>query len=187
MRKLAIGLVMVGLVGTVAATSAQAQAGATSRANFGFGGGVTFPVGDFHTGFKTGWNAQAMFGFVLPSLPIELRVDGQYNQNSIKPGLGTGKAKTFGALGNAVYHFGAPAMPFRPYVIGGLGFYNVKFSGSAGSASETKFALGGGLGANFGVGTLHAFAEARYISAFTSGSHTNFIPITVGLRFGGGL
>jgi hypothetical protein len=187
MQQLAKGLALLGLIGLAGSSSLQAQTESTSRANFGIGGGVTFPTGNFKNAFKTGWNAQAMVGFALPSLPIELRVDGQYNQNSLKAGLGSGKAKTFGALGSGVYHFGESTMPFRPYVIGGLGFYNVKFSGAAGSSSETKFALGGGLGANFGVGTVHAFVEGRYISVFTSGSHTNFIPLTVGVRFGGGL
>jgi len=36
----------------------------------------------------------------------------------------------------------------------------------------------------FGLGGLHAFAEARYMSVQTSGSSLNFVPITVGLMFG---
>ena len=74
------------------------------------------------------------------------------------------------------------AAKVRPYVLGGLGIYNADLGGSAGS--ETKLAFGFGGGILFGVGTMHAFLEGRYMSVQTSGSSLNFLPISLGLMFG---
>jgi len=45
----------------------------------------------------------------------------------------------------------------------------------------------GGAGVSIGVGPVHAFVEARYMtvpSSNVSGNATSFLPITAGLTFG---
>ena len=51
--------------------------------------------------------------------------------------------------------------------------------------SETKFTWDFGGGASFGAGPASFFAEIRYVSIQESGGSTKFVPITVGVTFGG--
>jgi hypothetical protein len=77
---------------------------------------------------------------------------------------------------------------FRPYLIGGAGVYNLDVKGDdvpPGVESVTKFGLNGGAGFDFKAGAAGIFVEGRFHNVFTEGSNTNFIPLTVGVRFGG--
>lgn len=165
----------------LSAASAQAQV------SVGVGGGLTIPIGDFGDGFKTGWHGLANVGYDLPS-GLGLRGDFYYGQNSVDVTGASGKAKLAGGFGNVLYNFKG-AGTIHPYVLGSLGFINAKGDVSAGgvsaSGSETKIAFGGGAGVKFKAGSdANIFVEGRYISVNTSGSKTNFIPITVGVSFG---
>ena len=53
------------------------------------------------------------------------------------------------------------------------------------SESETDFGINGGAGFDFDAGSVGLFVEGRFHNVFTEGDSTNFIPITVGIRFGG--
>lgn len=68
----------------------------------------------------------------------------------------------------------------KPYVLGGIGLYNV---GCDGCESETNFGLNGGGGLEFGLSGFNTFIEARFQSIFTEDSNTNIIPIVFGIRF----
>src|SRR5204863_379465 len=72
----------------------------------------------------------------------------------------------------------------------GGGVNNLKIKATSGSAtidtSETKFTWDFGGGATFGAGPASFFAEIRYVSIQESGGSTKFVPITVGVTFGGG-
>jgi len=46
--------------------------------------------------------------------------------------------------------------------------------------------LGSLAGVRIGAGPLNVFAEGRYVSVQTSNGATKFIPLTVGVLFGGG-
>jgi hypothetical protein len=174
---LALPLGMALLLG---AGQAQAQS-----ITYGVGGGLTLPTGDFNTAAKLGWHGLGHIGYGLPS-GLGFRGDFYYGQNSFD-GV-SGKAKLAGGLGNVVYNF-TTAGGAKPYVIGGLGVFNVKGTASAGglsvSDSETKFAFGGGAGIKFKAGSdANFFVEGRYVSVQTSGGSTGFIPITAGISFG---
>jgi hypothetical protein len=145
---------------------------------FGLGLGATLPMGDYGKADKMGINILGVFETPLAHSPLYLRADGIYSSTSHD-----GVSGTTGILGgtvSALYHFSAPAAQARPYVLGGLGIYNVDF----GANSETKigYALGGGV--TFSLASLGAFAEARYVSVKTSNFTTTFVPLTVGLMFG---
>jgi hypothetical protein len=163
----------------LSAVAAQAQV------SVGVGGGVTIPTGDFGKATKTGWHGLANVGYSMPS-GLGVRGDFYYGQNSFD-GV-SGKAKLAGGFGNILYSFSG-AGSVHPYVLGSVGFINAKGEASAGgisaSASETKIAFGGGAGIKFKAGTdSNIFLEGRYITVNTSGSNTNFIPITLGISFG---
>jgi hypothetical protein len=162
------------------ATAAQAQS-----VTIGIGGGATIPTGDFKTAAKTGWHGLANIGYSLPS-GLGFRGDFFYGQSSWKAGV-SGKAKLTGGLANVFYEF-QNAGGVKPYVIGSAGMFNTKGSASSGgftiSGSETKFTFGGGAGVKFKAGAkANVFLEGRYLSVQSSGTKTNFIPVTLGVSF----
>ncbi len=165
-------LVMVALI---------AGAGKLSAQRIMVGGGLLMPMGDYKTADKMGFIGQAGIGF--PAGPIGIRIEADYGQTSHKAPA-DGNTKIIGGMGAAVYHFKTPAS-VTPYVLGGVGMYNVKVDVTGvGSASETKFAFGVGAGLEMKMTSMSLYLEAKYMNIATSGSATTFIPITVGLRFG---
>lgn len=179
MRRKLVGLAVTALLIGGASSPAAAQA----RGYFGFGAGVSLPVGDFGDCCKTGWLGQVIAGVTSANGMIGGRIDGTFARHSIKS-TGTasaGSVKLLGANADLVWTPGSGAKKLRPYLLGGVGFFNAKSSGDG----ETNFAFnaGGGLLINAG-GQMNFYTEARYISIQGDGS-TSFIPISIGLRWGG--
>jgi outer membrane protein with beta-barrel domain len=168
-------------LGLCAAPALHAQAQPTEGIRFGVGGGLTLPMGNYADRDKAGWNLVGLIQFPISQSPIHLRFDAMYGQTPHKSPA-SGNTTLTGATGDLLYHLGDRAAKVRPYVLGGLGVYNADFGGS--SSSETKLAFGLGGGILFGVGTMHAFLEGRYMSVQTSGSSLNFLPISLGVMFG---
>ena len=158
----------------------MAGAGRLSAQRIMVGGGLLMPMGDYKNADKMGFIGQAGVGF--PAGPIGIRIEGDYGQTSHKSPT-SGNSKIIGGMGAAVYHFKSPAS-ITPYVLGGVGMYNVKVTVGSVSASETKFAFGVGAGLEMKMTSMSLYLEAKYMNIATSGSATTFIPITVGLRFG---
>jgi len=175
--RLGIFALALGLFATPALQGQHAQP--TEGIRFGVGGGITLPTGDYGTADKAGWHVMGLIQLPISQSPIHLRFDALYGSTSHKSGFGSGNTKLTGATADLLYHLGDRRASVRPYVLGGLGIFDV----SDGS-STSKFAFGLGGGILFGVGTMHAFLEGRYISVQTSPSSLTFIPISVGLMFG---
>ena len=169
---------VVAAVALFAVPAVHAQAQPTEGIRFGVGGGVTVPVGTYGDFDNTGWNILGVIQLPLRQSPLHLRFDALYGQTGHK--VGSGNTTLFGATGGVLYHLGDRAASVRPYIDGGLGLFNADVGGS----SETKFAFAAGGGILFGIGTMHAFLEGRYVSVQTSGSSLSFIPISVGVMFG---
>lgn len=163
--------------GLLAAPALPGQAQPTEGIRYGFGGGLILPMGDYGDVAKTGWHLMGLIQIPISQSPIHLRFDGMYGSNSSKSG--SGSIKLAGGTADLLYHLGNRASSVRPYVLGGLGFYNV-----SNGSSESDFAFGFGGGILFGVGNMHAFLETRYMSIQTSGSSLTFLPVTFGLMFG---
>jgi opacity protein-like surface antigen len=118
-----------------------------------------------------------------------VRVEGTYSQTSHDPAVSgvTGKTKMLGGMASLVYSFQTGGS-VTPYVLGGLGFYNVKVTATApfsADTSESKIAFGGGGGLRFPMGSASLFVEARYISIKAFDVTLPYIPIIVGVSFGG--
>jgi hypothetical protein len=177
MTRVRLGILAIVLV-VFATPGLGAQAQPTEGIRFGVGGGLTMPIGTYGDFDKAGWHALGVLQFPIGQAPLHGRVDAMYGQTSHD--VGSGSTTLTGATGDILYHIGDRAASVRPYILGGLGFYNVDFGG----ASESKFAFGAGGGILFSIGTMHAFLEGRYMSVQTSGSSLNFLPITLGLLFG---
>ena len=167
-------LIMLG-VGSVSAQGVR----------FGIGGGVLMPLGDYKTDDKLGWVVGADATYWLMGAPVGLRVEGDYSQTSHKSTFATsGNSKIIGGLAELVYAFGPKASPVRPYLLGGVGFFNFKESVSGASTSKVGFGAGGGVAMKLGAGSTRLFVEARFSSVSANGGTTTFVPIRAGLRFG---
>jgi opacity protein-like surface antigen len=121
-----------------------------------------------------------------------------YNMNSLDVDGIDANYRIIAGNVNAVYTFTTSEMStFHPYLIGGLGVYNFGLTGddAEGVDSETKLGVNAGAGFNFSASeSLNLFVEGRFHNIFSvggdddldiDGTSINFIPITVGLRFGG--
>lgn len=176
----------------VALSLALLQSAASARpVKFGFGGGASVPVSDAKDAFKTGFHGKAMVKWEAPVLPLALRGSVSYSQldlKSLAPGV-DGKGKILSGLANISYGF--PVGPIKPYLIGGLGAYNIKTEvGGTTSPSETKFGIDGGAGVEFKLGGISAFVEGKVENIFTDqgvnsalASKTLIVPVTFGIFF----
>lgn len=164
----------------------------------GIGGGGTVPMGDLSDGYDPGFNVTVPIGWQSMTSPWGVRADLAYNR--IKGAVAEfddGEVELddgdiwSGTLGlTAQWPVGASSTSF--YLVGGGGAYHFRDFGELNasgtevtieSENVTKFGLNGGLGINFAVGAADIFVDARYVSVFTEGDKTNFIPITLGVRF----
>jgi len=159
-------------------------------AEFSLGGGLGVPLGSFDDAVKMGWMGLAAVSFVPNGSPVGIQFDGQFQQYKLD-GTGDLKNRLLIGTGNIVYKFKtAEESRFRPYLIGGGGVYNLKTTGNVtpGTLCEggvTKFGINAGAGFDFKAGGAGLFLEGRFHDVFTSGENVKFIPITVGIRFGG--
>jgi len=175
------GFLSIGLSLSLGATALAAQ----TPVRFGLGGGVSIPSGSTSDGLKTGWHGMALVQFKPASSPVGFQIDGAYHQ--MKFDGGGGKDQIIDGTANVVYEFQTSEdSKFRPYLIGGGGVYNVKAKPDVGgSVSDTKFGINAGAGFNFGSASTSFFVEGRFHDVLVSGQDFHFIPITVGVRFGG--
>ena len=177
MKRYHFGSLILAL-GLCAAPALHAQAQPTEGIRFGVGGGVTLPMGNYGDFDKGGCHLvgrdsvpDLAFGDP-PSVRRDVRSDVarcRQRQDHVDR-----------RHGRSAVPSGDRAASVRPYVLGGLGVYNV----DAGGGSETDFTFGFGGGILFGIGTMHAFLEARYMSIQASGTSLPFIPISLGVMFG---
>ena len=179
-RSALLGAVLMASVGTAPAVAQGAE--------FSLGGGVTSPLGNFDDVAKLGWHATAAVSFVPQNVPVGFQVDGSFSRLSDETPFDVKSQLIYGTA-NVVYKFKvAEDTKFRPYLIGGGGVYNLDAKGDdvpSSVESVTKFGINAGAGFDFKAGAAGVFVEGRFHNVFTEGDNTSFIPITVGVRFGG--
>jgi hypothetical protein len=157
----------------------------------GFGGGVSVPVSDAKDALETGIHGQVMVMWTAPVLPLSLRGSvgySRYDLKSLAPGVdGTGSVLS----GLANVSWGFPVGPVKPYIIGGLGAFNMKgtVAGVSGP-SETKFGIDAGAGLEFKLGRFIGFVEGKVEDIFTEQGlassqsfDTMVVPVTFGIFF----
>ncbi|HET7603772.1 MAG TPA: outer membrane beta-barrel protein [Gemmatimonadales bacterium] len=190
MKGMLKALTAVAMATAFTASTAHAQ----TPVSFGVGGGVNIPLSDFGDAAKLGFQGTALVEFAPANLPVGFRVDGTYQQNNFSDDLeADGKFQQIYGTADVMYTFKtAPESRIHPYLIAGGGVYNMKakVDGVGDSGSDTKFGVNGGAGFNMSAGSATVFLEARFHNVFTSdddtgASNTNFIPITIGVKFGG--
>jgi hypothetical protein len=190
MRGILKGAAAVALATLLSAPAVRAQG-----AEFALGGGIGVPLGEFDDGAKLGWHGLAALSFVPEGWPVGIQFDGSYQQFGMEDAGGFTDLKTrlIQGTGNVVFKFKtSEESTFRPYLLGGVGVYNSKVSASDDpddllGGGSTDFGINAGAGFDFKAGGAGLFIEGRFHNVFTGGDETNlrFIPITVGIRFGG--
>ena len=186
MRRLAMSLLAVAVGAGLSAARAEAQQ--ATRFDFAVGGGVSVPTGNFDDAAKLGWHGMAAVRILPQSLPVGFQVDGNFARLSDESSLDIKSQMIYGT-GNVLYQFRtSEESRLRPYLIGGVGMYNLDLKGKdvpTTASSETKFGINAGAGFDFKAGAASLFAEGRFHDVFTDASDTQFVPITIGVRFGG--
>lgn len=174
MRRLLAGFV-VGAALVLAASTAEAQRPFT----VGLSGGAAIPLSDLSDSHKVGFNATAHLGINMPLSPVGFRLEGFYNKFAGQDeGVFTNEdVRIAGGNVNITYAFSGVGL--RPYVIGGVGSYNVKPDGGE---SRTDFGINAGVGARFQLSGLGTFVEAR-LHTISGDPQLQFVPITFGIEF----
>lgn len=180
----------------VHAQSFPSSSSATSSPiRVGFAGGVIVPrTGASLATLKTGVHGQGFVLLQVPGLPA-LRLNGDYahmkfDRSALLSGVQTSLSPT-GAVSGASTGSAADADrtmidgvasmqinllkgPVRPYVLAGVGAFNVKdvvasaaASGTKPSFSSTNFGFDGGAGLSIKLGRLDMFAETRLQNVYT--------------------
>lgn len=152
-----------------------------AQIGFFLGGGPTFPTSDYNDYAKSGWMGMGGVALGLPALPVQIRGEAMYGSNKHEDTSGD-RTDLYGAMANVSLSF--PLGPVKPYIIGGVGTLNHHYSpGTDGvdSENEWKAVYGGGVGINLSLAIIGVFVEGRYLKR----GDTAFIPLMVGIRFGG--
>jgi len=179
MKRTLLAVLAVGCLMVVAAPTVSAQG-----VRWGVNGGLLMPLGDYNTADKPGWIVGGGATYWLTGGSLGVRGDVSYGQTT-HDGIG-GNTKIAGGMASLVYALAPSTAAARPFVTGGLGYYNVKIDVTGfGSGSESKIGFGVGAGVAFkaGTGGMRVVLATRFTSVSTDPSWT-FLPITVGLAFG---
>ena len=190
MKRIVSGLAVFALVAVASNANAQMP---TRPIKVGISGGISQPMGDASDAYKMGFDVGALAELHMPAMPVAVRGEFMYHRYSLKDevasalGATSGNSRMLIGTANLVYSLPLPGL-VKPYLIGGVGLYNGKSKleangSSSESESSTDLGFNGGAGMEFGLAGLSTFVEARFHSVSTEGSRTNFVPVTVGIKF----
>ena len=167
----------------VGASAAEAQ----SPIRFWLAGGRSIPQSDLGDAFESGFHGQVMLGFGMMALPVKLRADLTYHSLGVEGDGGIvfddgDDLRVIGGALNAIVGMGGIGV--KPYLTGGVGFYNSKFGDFD---AENDFGLNGGVGLEFSLTGMSTFLEVRYIKIFVDDDEgdvsVGLVPITFGIMF----
>ncbi len=170
---------------TIAAAMYGVPVSAQRSTHIALGGGVAVPVGKFGDGYELGPQGIVSLITGAPESPFGLRLD--YSYNGFRGNVIGGDVRAAGAHINSLTAnlvFTGRAGAFKPYAVGGGGWYPYREGGE--SQRTNAFGLNGGLGLGFPIPytQIGGFIEARYHAAYAS-QHLDrrFVPISLGVMF----
>jgi len=147
-------------------------------------GGLSLPMSDLGDYSNSGYNINLGLAFGAPIIPVGARIEGGFSSFDAKGGGASTRIAS--ATANAVLNLGPTGA--APYLIGGLGIYNRRFSsdflGEANSKTSAGVNIGGGI--RFPLGGISTFLEARYhvmLGNQNEATNLQFIPISFGVQF----
>ncbi len=183
--------------------SAFAQAPKPTPFSLYAGGAVTMPNSPdgFSENYNTGYHFFGGVGMKMMAM-MQLIGKAEYTNLSFdfgdETGVEGGNAAIWMFGADSRFSFGAPAVPFKPFLFGGAGMANIKtseFSGSddvlvtayndeAGDVSMSDFYWNVGAGFEFKTSPMMSFfVQGRFVSIATEGDPTVMIPFSLGLKF----
>ena len=191
--------------GTAGAQASSPASTAERPLSFGISGGLSLPTGNAGDVFSSGFNVDGLLEVrARPASPVAFRFEAGYQRFAIKDEVRElfedfgaeidGDARVISGVVNALYKF--PGVAVRPYVLGGVGVFNVGGSATisgidesgelldedeSGSITRFGFNVGGGL--EVPLSGITAFGEIRFQSIRTPDEPFNIVPIKVGIRF----
>lgn len=189
-------------VSAIGAQGGMNGSGSNRPVRFAFGGGVSVPTSDYKDALENGFNGQGSLIFNIAGFPLAFRADLNYNKFSFRerPTIGgvpsvsdvEGNTQILGGLANITIPLGTG--PITPYVMAGLGAFNVKseitsgLGASSDPDSETKFGINGGAGLALRIFGASAFIEGKLQNVYTDKglidkSTVKIIPVTFGFIF----
>jgi|HubBroStandDraft_6_1064221.scaffolds.fasta_scaffold297361_2 hypothetical protein len=166
---------------SVTAANAQMSGSLTRPFSFGIAAGAAVPVSTLGNVANTGTDVTGLLGIKLPLIPVGFRIDADYNTFGYNSSArASGSAHISSITGNVVLDM--PLLLIHPYLIGGLGYYNVGAT-YASSSSNVGVNIGAGVGIGIPLTGVSIFAETRYHRVNTSGASTQFMPVVAGVTF----
>ena len=195
-RGLRLGFALA--LGFTAVHSAAGQLGMDSPGSpeqhlvrMGFAGGVVVPTADARNALRNGVQGQGFLLINLGGFPLRLNLGYQhFNLAQSLTTSGTGTSTILG--GGAGTQIDLLRGPVRPYLLAGLGGFNVNSvaNGTSGSMSTSQFSFGidGGAGLAVSLGRLSAFVEGRVQNVYSDRGVINAksirsVPVSFGILF----
>ena len=184
----------VAIAASTALLSLEAQAQAQTMPHFGISAGASIPQSSFGDGVNTGYNVNALVNVGIPLSPLGFRAEAGWNHFDLSGSNASGSVRMVNGALNVVL-VPSSVMTAKPYLIAGVGMYNVKTSvdNSGGlltgpfttQSSDTRLGFNGGLGFAFGLGPVGTFVEGRYVSVNgkNGSSSLSFVPVSFGITF----
>jgi hypothetical protein len=165
---------MAGALGLVT-RPASAQ---SNKTTLHIAAGAALPTGNFGDHADVGYNLTVGLGVTQRGSPLGLRFEGTYNEFNESGS----KAHAGGGIANLEYDLSAGSRTMNTlYLIGGLGYYQIREPFFLGSRTRNEIGWNVGGGFRFPLTGFSAYVEARYHTV--SNSEVRFVPITFGLMF----
>lgn len=188
---------------TIAVTvlfAAAVSAQVTTPVSVYLGGALSMPSSaDFNTGWKMGYHGWGGVGYkLMPNLQVAGKIEYHDFFFDMVDFLGVegGDTKVWMYGVDGRYTVPVPALPLKPFFMAGTGIARLSWDEFEGTSlitatlndnipdpvSEVYFNFGGGLELKT-IPAFSLFVEARYVSVGTEGARTNFVPMSIGLKF----
>ena len=181
---------------TLAPASAPAQGSPVESPrmlSFGLGGGVSVPVSNAKDALKNGVNGQGFVRLNLAAMPIRPRLDFTFQKFDPKSAAVTGPAIPAAGPSSVLAGVANIQVPLlrgavEPYIVAGLGAYNVKSESGSTSTSTTQFGVNGGAGLIVKLGIVSLYAEGRLDNVYTDKGVLDtktiqVVPVTFGIVY----
>jgi hypothetical protein len=158
----------------------------------GFAGGVVVPTADARNALKNGVQGEGFLLLNLGGFPLRLNLG--YQHFDLAQALAAGQSASSSIVGGvAGTQIDLVRGPVRPYLLAGIGGFNVanlvnEANAPSASTSQFNFGLDGGAGLAVSVGRLSAFVEGRVQNIYTRHGATNLrsiqsVPVSFGVLF----
>ena len=160
----------------------------------GFAGGVVVPTADARNALKNGVQGQGFLLLNLAGFPLRLNLGYQHfdlAQALASSQSTSGSSNILGGVAGT--QIDLLRGPVRPYLLAGVGGFNVTnmltaSSGASTSRSQFNFGVDGGAGLAVVLGRLSAFVEGRVQNVYTQHGAIDLksiqsVPVSFGILF----